>query len=875
MFKLDNGYGGFVILTHHLISDAATFGLIGTEIAENYYKLGINEDIAPKDFSYEDYILSEKEYMESPKFNTSKEYWEKIYETIPEVSSIPSIYKTASKDQGLKAKRKDFLIDTPLLRRISNFCYAHKLSNFNFFMAIFAIYIGKITDLTDFSIGTPILNRTGFKEKHTTGMFINTAALRIKLDDNISFTDFAKNIAEISLGMLRHQKYPYEMLLETLRKKDSHLPNLYDIALSYQITKAHNKEALLPYEVKWYPTSSISSSLNIHLHDNNDEESLNISYDYKIDKYDEKDIDDMHSHIIHLISQVLENEDMLQKDLELVTKEEKDILLNKFNDTKVGYPKDKTIIELFEEQVTRAPNDIAVVFEDKKLTYKELNEKANSLAIELLKNKLNIGDVIGIRLERSLELIISIFACIKSKITYVLIEKTLPSERIRYILENSNSKLLLTSKNLDTENFGIKALLIDNCTNSVSSIDFDCENLSKNSNLCIIYTSGSTGTPKGVLLTQAGFINLVFAMNDAMNLQICNRFISHASVSFDMFAFELYCSILNGKTLYLTNDLEQKDSISISNIIINNNIDFMLSTPSKIELLLANDDLAKSLRNIKVFLLGGEVFTSNLYNRMRDKTVGNIYNGYGPTEITACCSIKKIESEDNINIGKPVNNAQIYILNNKLSLCPIGHIGELCVAGDGLASCYINDKERTDKAFVNFPSANSTIYKTGDLARFTTNGEIEYIGRHDFQVKLHGQRIELEEIERKISEIEAINNICVCIKQLYGRDILCAYYTINRDIDKQSIKDALAKTLPKYMIPTYFLELDELPLTSNGKVDRTKLPAPALKSDEEIIGPINNTEEQLLSLFKELLGLERISTTDSFFELRRRFLACY
>ena len=538
--------------------------------------------------------------------------------------------------------------------------------------------------------------------------------------------------------------------------------------------------------------------------------------------------------------------------ISVLSEEEKHKILYEFNNTTRDYPKDKTIIELFEQQVKKTPDNIAVIFENKKLTYKELNEKADNLATNLLDNKTEINGTVSILLNRSLEMIISIFACIKSGLPYVLIEKTLPFERIKYILENSGSKLLITNSTLYSDEFDIATFLLD---------DFDFEvntkmntNCSKNNdNICIIYTSGSTGNPKGVLLKQKGIINLAFAMNDAMNLKICSNFICHASVSFDMFAFELYCALLNGKTLYLTNDIEQKDSVAISNIIINNNIDFLLSTPSKIELLLSDDNLAESLSKIKVFLLGGEVFTSNLYNRMRAKTNGNIYNGYGPTEITACCSIKKIENEHVINIGRPVNNTQIYILDKTLSLCPIGVVGELCVAGDGLAAGYINNKERTDKSFVKVQSINANVYKTGDLAKFNNNGELEYIGRSDFQVKLHGQRIELEEIEKNIANINAVKNTCVCIQKIQDREILCAYYTTNKSIDKKEIIDTLSKKLPTYMVPTYFIELEKLPLTMNGKIDRKKLPTDFnLDIDAEIVLPTNEIENTILNIYKNL-----------------------
>ena len=862
LYKLENGHGGYVVMTHHLISDAATMSIVGRETTEIYGKLIEGEEIEPKEYSYEQYILDEREYLNSPKFQKDKEYWLKNFKNIPEVATIPTTSENSHANLTGKAKREEFILNKDILKRISEFCTQNKISNYNFFMAVYSIYLSRVSNLRDFVIGTPILNRTNFKEKHTSGMFINTAPLRIKIEDDMDFISFVKNIAQSSMSMLRYQKYSYQLLLEELRKSNGNLPTLYDVMLSYQVTKANDRDSNIPYEVEWLPTTTISNGVYIHLHD--DDGSLNIAYDYQVEKYTEQDMQNIHDRILHIIEQVLDKANCLEKDIEIVTPEEKKQILEVFNNTTNDYQKNKNVLELFEEQVKKNANNVAVVCENKQITYKELNKKANSLAKRLINEGMKSGDTISIKLERTIDMIISIIACIKAGLTYILIENSLPKERIDYILKNSKSKAIVISESLIKEKLDTKTFIL----NEKYMLD-EVEDIKvKNDKLCIIYTSGSTGNPKGVVLTQKGFTNLVYAMNEAMKLEICDRFISHASVSFDMFAFELYCTLLNGKTLYLTNNIEQKDPTAISKIIIDNKIDFMLTTPSKIELILVNDRLAQSLGNIKVFLLGGEVFTSSLYSRMRKVTNGNIYNGYGPTEITACCSIKKVENEKEINIGKPIKNSRIYILDERLTLCPNEIVGELCVAGEGLAFEYLNNKELTNQKFVEIKNIGEKVYRTGDLAKYNANGEIEYIGRNDFQVKLHGQRIELGEIEKKILEIKDIYNVCVCIKKIKNREILCAYYISNQYIDKSKIKKNLEKVLPQYMIPAYFAQLEKLPLTINGKVDRKSLPEPKIEErKEKIIKPKNKTEEEVLKIFENVLNLEGISTTDDFFDL--------
>ena len=308
LYKLENGNGGFVVMTHHLIADAGTMSILAKEITDNYYKLISGEEIKPTEYSYEQYIYDEKEYFESQKFIKGKQYWLENFSTIPEVATIPVTEENLKGDLFGKSQREEFIINVELLRKISQFCNQNKISNFNFFMAVYSIYLSRVSNLKDFVIGTPILNRTNFREKNTTGMFINTAPLRIKIEESADFRSIIKSIAQSSMAMLRYQKYSYQMLLEDLRKKDNSIPHLYDIMLSYQVTKANDKTSEIPYEVEWIPSTTISNSIYIHLHDNNDDGKLNIAYDYQIEKYTKQDILNIHNRILHIIEQVLKYE---------------------------------------------------------------------------------------------------------------------------------------------------------------------------------------------------------------------------------------------------------------------------------------------------------------------------------------------------------------------------------------------------------------------------------------------------------------------------------------------------------------------------------------------------------------------------------------
>ncbi len=874
VFKLPNGSGGFVVNCHHLISDACTFALIGNEIAKIYYNLlnNINEEYYFP--SYLEYINSENEYLTSDKFKKDQEYWTNQFSTIPDIASIPASFKNVSSYSAI-SKRASFILQKNTLEDIRNYCLKHKISIFNFFMAIYSLYISRICNLDDIVIGTPILNRTNFKEKTTTGMFISNVPLKININNNSTFLEHASKIAKDSLSMLRHQKYPYQFLLENLRKQNSSVPNLYDNLISYQITKANDGSVNLPYKVHWTSPDYISSSLNIHLHDNNDTGDLIMSYDYLVDKFSFNDISATNDRILTVINQVLTNSDICLSDIEIVTDEEKNKILYEFNNTNVDYPKHKTIVDLFEEQVEKTPDNIAVVFKDQKLTYRELNEKANSLANYIIKNDLKSTPIIGILLDRSIEMIICIIAVLKSGKAYIPIDPNYPTDRINYMLKDSNCNLILSSEKLYTNlNLSINFINVELNNNKVY------DNYAKNLNMkinhdslsYIIYTSGSTGKPKGVMLTHKGIFNLVNYCNNYIKYlkdNIYRTIVSVTTISFDIFFFESIISLQKGLKLVIADQDQQTIPRLLIELIEKENIEIIQTTPSRMKLILDNIKNEENLNSLKYIVLAGEQFPITLAKRL--KSIENIilYNGYGPSETTVFSTLTDVTNFENMTIGKPLDNTQIYILDKNMNLCPIGTPGEICISGNGVGRGYINKPDLTNKSFVkNKFNNNSLLYKTGDLGFYNENGIITCLGRIDNQIKIRGLRIELEEIEKAILELNEIQNCVVAKKQFDdGHEFLCAYYIKNKSIEENSIRSHLQKKLTNYMIPQYFIELDKMPYTPNGKIDKKLLPMPKIKINEKIILPTNKTEKALREIFEEVLHLENISIEDNFFTL--------
>ena len=871
MFKLPNNSGGFIVNIHHIISDSWTLGIIAKEVARIYSELLNNNYQEKQSPSYINYINNEIEYINSEKFLKDKTYWEELFKTVPEVASIPSFKNSKNINHSCAGSREKFSIPENEFNKIKDFCANNKISVYNFFMAVYSLYLGRVSNLDDFVIGTPILNRTNFEQKHTMGMFISTAPLRINLEHNLSFIKYSQNIASNTISLLRHQRYPYQKILEDLRKRDSNIPNLYNVVLSYQITKTVEEENNIKYISDWIFNGHCADDLQIHLFDFHDKDAITVAYDYKSEKYDSKDITDLHARILTIIDQVIENKEILLKNIEIVTPEEKHKILYEFNDTAVDYPRDKTIVDLFEEQVEKTPDNIAVVFEDQKLTYRELNEKANQLAHYLKSNNVNIGDVVGILLDKSLEVIISILGILKIGAAFLPIDVRYPDERIDYIIRNSKANILLTNQNLiHKANNTVQSLSIELTNNFFSqyddsnlNINYDVDNLAY-----IMYTSGSTGNPKGVMVTHKNVVRLV-KNNKFIIFEEEERILQTGSIVFDACTFEIWGALLNGFKLFIIKKELLLDAYLLENYLEKNRITTLwLTAPLFNQLCEINPYMFK---NVKKLLTGGDVLSPKHINMARKANPNlTIINGYGPTENTtfSCCYTINKDSTSSIPIGKPISNSTAYVVDCFGNLCPTGVPGELWVAGDGVSKGYLNNETLTNEKFIKNPFGNDIVYKTGDLVKWLPDGNIEFIGRIDNQVKIRGFRVELSEIDANIITYSNIKQAISVIQNINGSKIICSYIVADEHININNLKAHLSKCLAAYMIPTHIIQLQTFPLNINGKVDRKLLPLPNIdKSKTEIVEARNKIDQIIIDNLNSLLSLETTSIEDNLFNI--------
>lgn len=844
MFKFPNGHGGFLMNVHHLIMDAWSTGLIIKEVMQLYQ----DSSIALPNFSYKEHLLDEQSYLQSSRFEKDKNYWEEKLKSLPQLAMLPTSVKSSVVAPNAFSKRKDFSLSIDLSSKIGKYCKDNRISPYAFFMSIYSIYFAKTASTNKISIGTPVLGRSNYKEKNTSGLYISTIPFFMTLNWELSFDEYTKYIAEQTISNFRHDKYPSQFILEKLKEFDPESSSLYKVFLSYQNVRTTKSESL-DYYSKWIAPNAIFNDLQIHIHDINDTSNLFISYDYKITLHTEKAITDFHKRIVSICNSVIANNKQSLVNIDIVTEKEKNDLLNMF-DTKKYYNKNLTIQELVQEQSKKHPNKVAVIANGESLTYSKLNQMANSLAYVLRKKGVKPNTFVAVMQKRSVAMLVSMLAILKAGGAYLPIDYEYPIERISYMLENSDVKLVLTENSLleslpKNNNFEVLSVNLNDSLFKVHTSDLPNVNTS-NDCAYIIYTSGSTGKPKGVKLMHKNIHNFIVGMSNKINFSREKTIVSVTTICFDIFVLESWLPLSRGMTVVIANEEEQNNQKLLNKLCREHTVNIIQTTPSRIKKLILDPAYCEYFKSITDVLVGGEPFPSALLTVLKKLSKLNnakIYNVYGPTETAVWSTIKDLSATSIINIGEPISNTSCYVLDSQTySLLPKGYEGTLFIGGDGVCKGYHNRDDLNEKLFIkNKYKTSEIMYNTNDLAKFTSNNEIVHLGRADFQVKIRGYRIEIGEIENKILEYNYITDATVVSQD---SNFLICYYVSTKDIIISNLISYLLKTLPNYMIPGYFVKLDKMPLTPNGKVDRKALPK--VKLDENNIVRASTPTEKLL-----------------------------
>lgn len=850
----------FFLSLHHIIGDGWSIELLISEIITTYNALieGKTPSLPELNIQFKDYAVWLNAEINKEEYSKSEQYWLQKFEGELPILNLPA-FKKRPLVQTYNGNTISHQFSTDFFDKLKAFSKQKDVTLFMTLMAGINALLSRYTGQNDIIIGTPVAGREHPDLENQIGLFLNTLPIRTQFDVKKSFLELLAQQKETLLAAYDHQNYPFDALVDKLNlKKDLSRSPLFDVLMVLQNQSQFNKDMQVekikgltidPFKID-SKTAQFDLKFNFF-----ETEKLNLDIEYNTEIYDVLLIERIFPHLENLLSKVFEHPDNAIESLNYITKVEENQLLFDFNDNEVDYPKNKTILNLFEDQVKISPNETAIQFADKSLSYAQLNEQANQFA-NCLRGNFNIepNSLIGIKLERSEQLLVVIFGILKTGAAYVPIDVNYPQERIDYIEKDSNCSIIITQDFLD-EFFNSR----ENYSNVNLNLPIYQSNLAY-----IIYTSGTTGDPKGVMIEHKNvydFINWSINEYQKSSFDIVYAVTSYC---FDLSIYEFFYPLAIGKKIrILKNALEITNYLKIDkNILLN-------TVPSVVQKLL-EDQI--SLENVALINMAGEVLPVSIIDKLPIDKI-EVRNLYGPSEDTtySTCFQIKDTPEGAVSIGKPISNTQVLILDENYELVPLGVTGKIFVSGNGVTRGYLNKPELTaDKFLPNPYKEGQRMYDTGDLGSWLPDGNISFLGRKDGLIKLRGYRIELGEIEQALSKYSNdIKQVTIDVKEHQGESVLVAYFVSSSKIDKAGLRAFLQTKLPEYMVPNFYVELDSLPLTPNGKIDRKKLPniSEEIVIRNEYIPPSNEVEESLVQIWQEVLGLEKIGITDNFFEL--------
>ena len=854
---------GLFIKLHHLVSDAWSAALVCTKIINAYYGLEQTDEV----FSYLVYIQSEQEYLSGRKYIKDAEYWSAKYAQAP---SVVSLSPGKSADFDVTAKRNTFLVPADLTNRIRSFCAEHALSPAIVFEAVSALYAGRINQCDDVTLCSMVVNRNGYAEKNTVGMFNNILPLTVHLDEQDGFLSLCKQISAEHFQLFRHQKYPLDSILQQI----SGSKPVYDIMVSYQNIE-YGSEYITEPQWIFNGTSDLGYMLNISDRSNN----LQLDVDWRIGLYSEAEIIHIHDRLMYMLKQCLSDAQREIKFVEIVTPDEKTQLLQRFNDTKTPYDQTSCIHHFLERNASKMPDKIALRFMQQSMSYAELNRKANALAHRILETTEGKNAVVAIMLERSFEMLIAIYAVLKAGCAYMPIDPRFPQERIGFMLEDSGAEIILSDAKWDSDAWNRPFVSVADFSFNAYSSENPQTNVASQDTAYIIYTSGSTGKPKGAMIAHHSAVNRIQWMHKSYPLLPQDVILQKTPYTFDVSVWELFWWSMAGGALQILVPEGHKDPAEIIEAVRAGAVTHMHFVPSMLNAFLdyvaANPKSVSALSSLKYVFASGEALQPNHVRKFYDllgKNGTTLHNLYGPTECTVDVSYYDCAPDgvpDSVPIGKPIDNTQLLILDKRQRLLPVGIVGELYISGVGVGQGYLNREELTKEKFVTNPyGAYPMMYRTGDLAKWQADGNIDYCGRTDFQIKIRGLRVELGDIENAVLQYTAVQQVLVTVLTIHAEQSLCAYFTAIQPVDTTALQAWLKQRLPDYMVPQYFVQLDGFPVTDNGKMDRKALPKPVLvQTTQEYVAPKTTLETLLQTCAEHALETETVSCEADLFSL--------
>ncbi|MCW3463983.1 non-ribosomal peptide synthase/polyketide synthase [Chitinophaga nivalis] len=854
---------------HHIASDGWSISVLFKELIALYegYIAATPVKLPALEIQYTDYAIWQRKYMSDDILDNQLQYWKTQLTEVPALQ-LPTD-KTRPAIRTSNGALEFLHIDRELTDQLLALSHQEGTTLFMTLLAALNVLLYRYCGQEDICVGTPVSGRTRQEVEALVGFFINTLALRSNMGNNPSFRSLLQQVKQTTLSAYEYQEVPFEKIVDAVvTTRDLSRSPLFQVMMVLQNTPEIPALNLGEVVLSEEPLEHITSLVDLNFSMKETPEGISLIMQYNTDLFYTATIVRMGRHFEQLLRGIAGQPSTHICALPLLNKEEEQQLLVSFNDIVYPVPEHLSLVDLFIQQAQIMPDAPALQLDDQVVTYRELHERSNRLAHFLRTKGVTTDTLVPLCMERSIEMIVSIWGVLKAGGAYVPVDPEYPLERIGYILEDTAAGMMISSPAIQEKLAGI--------TNGITVITAISENeypvttpetLPAPQDLAyVIFTSGSTGKPKGVLVPHKGVVNFVVEHQDVLQMKPGSRLLQFASIGFDASCAEIFNTLCAGGTLVLARKEELMSSAGFANLISKRKIDILFLPPSYLHTM--KDMLGK----VKTIMSCGEALIREDVKYLQARGVRMI-NGYGPTENSICTtySTAPVREDGVVVIGKPVSNMQIYIQDAHGGLCPIGVPGEICVSGPGLARGYLNRPELTAEKFVRNPFAadpETKMYRTGDLGRWLSDGNIEYMGRIDEQVKIRGYRIELGEIENVLHGCSLVNEAVVMVKGTQDNRLLVAYIVPEQEFDRDALMAYLKHKLPDFMIPAVLIPMTAFPLTPSGKIDRKILPAPEsvqLLGKHASDGPANEMEEQLLQIWKEVLNQPQLSVHDNFF----------
>jgi amino acid adenylation domain-containing protein len=878
-----------LLTMHHIVSDGWSMGVLFHELTVLYesYMKGWPSPLPELPIQYVDFAVWQRHWLSGQVLASQVDYWrEQLSGNLP-VLNLPTDYPRPM-IQTFNGARESIQLSSELSESLKALSHREHMTMFMTLLSAFKVLLYRYTDQEDIIVGSPVANRNRTEIEGLIGFFVNMLVLRSQVSDTQSFVEFLAQVRKTTLGAYTHQDLPFERLVDEFAKdRDLSRSALFQVIFAMQNAPMSSLE-LVGLQLKPVEMKSQTTHFELEVHIWEREGQLQILFVYNRDLFAPSTIKRMMNHYQELLQGIVANPKCRICELPLISQQERQELFDVWNQTHTEYPQDTSIQALFELQVKQKSEALAVVFEDQQLTYGQLNERANQLAYYLRTLGVKRGSLVAVCLERSLEMVVSMLGILKAGGAYVPLDVNYPHQRLSFMLQDTGSHVLLTREDLldRFSNEGVQVVCLDRDMDLISSqtvLDLKLE-ISGEDLAYVMYTSGSTGIPKGVEVLHRGVVRLLFGV-DYVHLGPEETLLQLAPISFDASTFEIWGALLHGgRCVIFPSQVPTQEELG--EVIDRYSVSTLWLTASLFNMIISESP--QVLRGIKQLLTGGEALSvPHIHQALERLPDTQLINGYGPTEnttFTCCYTIPRQlpEGLSSIPIGRPIGNTRVYVLDTHMEPVPVGIPGELYIGGDGLARGYLNRPELTAERFVDDPfiekpvseGPDSRFYRTGDMVRWLPDGILEFLGRKDDQVKLRGFRIELGEIESVLNAHESVGESVVLLREDEpGEKRLVGYVIPRADVSPtlsfDDIRSYLRKRLPDYMVPSYFVQLESLPLTHNGKLDKSALPHPGIQrqSEKRFLQPQTHMEKTIASIWSEILNIGELSIYDNFFDL--------